>query len=179
MITKIGGRLLVLATVLFLSGCGSVISPAIQEQVNPYLSFGQVLKDPSSYAGQTVIWSGTIIKTTVGARGTVLEILQHEADSRGMPIHLDRSEGRFLAFDNRFLDPEIYSQGRKVTVAGIIRGSRTRPLGKTEYRYPYLEIKELHLWPREERSACRYNPPYDDWGSPFWWRGFYSLGWCL
>ena len=60
------------------------------------------------------------------------------------------SEGRFIIQTPGFLDPAIYSPGRKLTVAGTVAGKEVRPLGEIEYTYPIIEKRELYLWPEEE-----------------------------
>ena len=39
-------------------------------------------------------------------------------------------------------------KGKEITLAGEIVGKETKPLGKTEYTYPVVLVKQLHLWKR-------------------------------
>lgn len=163
---------------IWLPGCGPVISSDLRRQAEPHLSFIEVQQAPSQYQGKIVIWSGTIIAATNTQQGTMLELLQHAADSRGKPVDADRSDGRFLALDPRFLDAAIYAPGRLITVAGEVRGSRTRHLGEIDYRYPYLHVKQLFLWPKEEYSRYPYYDPYY-YDRPLWWRMHIGTGWSF
>ena len=118
-----------------------------------------------------------IVKAVNKKDGTLLEIYQTEMESGGMPIHPDVSGGRFLALYEGFLDSEIYRGGRKVTIAGSVRGKQVKKLGQVDYIYPYLIIKEMHLW--AEEKWYRYEPyPLYPWGfwDPWWrypWHPFY------
>lgn len=47
---------------------------------------------------------------------TVMKVRQTELDIEKRPQTLDRSAGRFLVKSAGFLDPEIYKEGREITV---------------------------------------------------------------
>jgi len=157
-----------------LSGCAHVVSRDVLEEVNRDVSFAELRKDPGAYTGKVVLLAGVIVKTVNREDGTLLEIYQTEMESGGMPIHPDVSGGRFLALYEGFLDSEIYRGGRKVTIAGTVRGKQAKKLGQVDYHYPYLIIKEIHLW--EEGQWHRYEPyPWGFW-EPRWrypWHPFY------
>jgi outer membrane lipoprotein len=61
----------------------------------------------------------------------------------------------------------IYNGGRKVTVAGEVRGKKIQRLGEIDYTYPLISAKEIHLWPveKDERVYC----PYPYWHYPWWY----------
>jgi outer membrane lipoprotein len=102
--------------------------------------------------------------------GTLLEVYQTGTNSRGEPINLDVSGGRFLALYKGLLEKEIYRKGRRVTIAGTVQGERLLKLGQMDYRYPYIIIKDIHLWEKEE--PIRYEPyPWAPWGP--WWHPWY------
>ena len=71
-------------------------------------------------------------------------------DRSEQPIGDNKFGGRFLVLYQGFLDPAIYEKGKIITVAGIIKGDKALPLGDTEYHYPYLNAREIHLWVPEE-----------------------------
>ena len=162
------------------SGCAPVISKSILEQVNPNISFEDLRKDPGAYVGQTVLLAGVIVKTTNTPSGTILEIYQTQKDWEERPTNVDQSGGRFLAEYNGFLDPEIYSKGKQVTVAGKVTGAKTMKLGELEYRYPCIKIEEIHLWKKKEQPLY-YDPyPWYPMGVPwgYWgpWAPYYPIG---
>ena len=77
--------------------------------------------------------------------GTLFEILQSPAGFRGEGKDTDKSEGRFLVHNDSYLDLNIYTKGRSVTVAGQIRGKKVLPLGETEYTYPLIPQRNISL----------------------------------
>ncbi len=94
------------------------------------------------------------------------------------------SRGRFLAFQQTFLDPATVPAGTRVTIVGEVTGATTLPLDETDYTYPTLEIKNIKVWPKAEGYPYWYSPyagpsywgpywhPY--WGPPwrrhlYWW----------
>jgi outer membrane lipoprotein len=95
-----------------------------------------------------------------------VQILQKPVDLVGQPKDVDRSEGRFLALYNGFLDVAVYAKGREVTVAGEVKEKRVLPLGEIEYSYPLIHVRELHLWPDRSKEKP-IPPPY--WNYPWWY----------
>jgi outer membrane lipoprotein len=157
--------LFLVASVVFLSGCAHVISRDVLKEVDKDISFAQLRKGPQDYQGKVVLLGGVIVKTVNRKEGTLLEVYQTGIDRRGKPIKLDASCGRFLAYYEGFLDSEIYRKGREVTIAGIVEGEEVLRLGEIDYRYPYLVVKEIHLW---EEEQARVYAPY-----PWWWDPWY------
>lgn len=129
--------IMITAILLFLSGC-NVISQQPREQVKPETSFHDVLQDPERFKGQMIIVSGVIIETTNTKEGTLIKVLQRPAGFRGQPKDTDITEGRFLAQDERILDPAVYTKDREVTLAGEIQRKRILPTGEMEYTYPVI-----------------------------------------
>jgi outer membrane lipoprotein len=142
--------ILVIAAMLLLAGCTHVISKEVLQDVDTSVSFMQLSKDPEAYTGQTVICGGDVIETQNLSDKTLVVVLQRPLGSRGEPSAGDVSEGRFIIQTPGFLDPAIYSPGRKLTVAGTVAGKEVRPLGEIEFTYPIIEKRELYLWPEEE-----------------------------
>lgn len=171
--------LLLFISATLLSGCAHVISRDMLDQVDQEITFADLRNDPSRYRGKTVLLGGVIVDTFIEKNETLLEIYQTELDSISEPIDPDRSQGRFLAQYRGFMDSEIWRKGRKVTVAGIVEGEKTRKLENMDYRYPYLRVREIHLW--EERTYTNETYPWCPWGpygpwSP-WWDPFWYPSW--
>lgn len=157
--------------ILLLSGCAHVISRDLRERADLSLRLAAVRENPQAYEGKTVVWGGEVIETFNQKDGTtLLEIFHRPLNWRGEPKEGLSSEGRFLALAERYLDPYLFRKGRKVTVAGEIRGEKRKPLGEMEYRYPLVLAREIHLW--EFAPPYRYYYPYDPWwwGYPYGWR---------
>jgi outer membrane lipoprotein len=168
---------IVIACLIFLSGCAHVISKDLRDKIDPSLTFEKVIQNPIAYKGKAVAWGGEIIETRNQKNGTTeIEVFQKPLDYSGRPKESDASEGRFIMLADKYLDPHLYREGRRITVAGEILGEKIKPLGEMDYRYPFISSKQIHLW--EEYDYLDYPYPYYyPWGyyDPWWgypyWRG--------
>jgi len=154
------------------SGCAHVISKDLRARTDLSLTFGQVLQNPNAYKDKNVLWGGEIIQTVNQKDGTTLiEVFQKSLGWRGEPKNLSVSEGRFLVLVERYLDPYLYREGRKITVAGKILGEKIKPLGEMDYRHPFLLSEQIYVW---RDYYCQYPDPYcrhDPWWDyPLVWR---------
>ena len=155
------------ALLFWIAGCASVISKQVRKQVSSDVTFAEVLKDPEHYKDQMIVLSGIIIDVKNTNEETLLEVLQSPAGFRGEPKDIDKSEGRFLALGDRYLDTKTYTKGRSITVAGTVQEKRILPLGKTEYTYPLIRVNEIYLWP----IIRRHHPySYYSYNRYYWWR---------
>ena len=173
-------RLFIFGIVLsLLSGCVHAVSRNVLQEVDREITFSALLNDPIAYKGRVVLLGGVIVSTINKQEGTLLEVYETRLDREGRPTDIDRSEGRFLALYEGFLDSEIYAAGRQVTIAGTVQGEKIQPLGEVEYRYPYLLVKEIHLW--KEAEPVQHDPyawglwydPWYPWGPWGFW-GWHS-----
>jgi len=160
--------IILVALLSLLTGCAPVISKQIRTQVAKDLTLSIVSKDPEAYKGKVVLWSGIIVKSVNVKEGTLIEVLQKPAGRRGKPKDVDKSEGRFLVLYPGYLDVAIYSQGRKITVAGEVKGKKIKPLGEVEYTYPLISSKEIYLWPKEKEVRYPYPHYFYYWPYPFY-----------
>lgn len=167
----------------------------LEQEIDASVTFADLKRAPSEYIGRTVMVGGTVIRAKRLESGTEVEILQLPTEKDG-PLSEDRlrSEGRFIAVREQFLDPASLPQGTPITVIGTVKGETTRALDESDYTYPILEVKHIIDWNsiasqrRRDRSPYygAYYPPYGYSGfSPyggFWgpyggyWggRGFYG-----
>jgi len=158
---------------LLLAGLGGCTYPIAREyrlEARKDLTVLKVQDNPDEYKGLIVVWGGIILGTANDPNSTELTILRTPLDAVGYPAGRADAEARFLARTGQFLDPEIYHRGRRVTLAGEIAGVEKHPLGKTEYVYPVLTIKQIYLWrpqPAPEPYSV-YPWYYDDWYGPGW-----------
>lgn len=152
-----------------LTGCATVPSRQFRAEAIP-TPFKALLKDTEAYKGQRVILGGYIIETINEPNRTLLVIVQAPLDFQNRPRSQDLSEGRFLVQTRDFLDPEVFSKDRKLTVGGTVQGTLSRQLGNTSYPYPLIESIELHLWSKEARYPRPYDPYYPYWHRP--WRPY-------
>ena len=156
---------------LLMLGCASPISKQLRQEVTEDVTFPMVLKNPSAYEGDIVLWGGFIIKTVNLEEGVEIFVLETPLDHWEEPEPQQYSRGRFIAKTAKFLDPEVYAKGRKITLAGKIVGGATHPLGQTQYLYPVVMVKQLHLWKKAPAS-----PYYYPWYGPYSWYGPYPYG---
>ena len=163
-----------LALLIALTGCASTQEAGDGSDAQA-LTFLQVKAAPDSFKGQSVVFGGMVLTARRLKDGTRIEILQLPLDRSMRPGYdLTQSQGRFIALQREFLDPATLPHGTGVTVTGEITGSITLPLDETDYTYPVIDIKRLHVWARSEDAALRIRPymgPGPTWGpywSPFW-----------
>ncbi len=177
MTTRIVTGSLLAAACCLAAGCaGNPIKKDLRMQAGKDLTFERVAAAPAEYAGKLVIWGGYIVSALDSSEYTELNIVDTPLDSSDEPEAIESSRGRFLARVRGFLDPAVYTKGRKITVAGKVAGQQIRPLGKRKYSYPVLEPEQLYLWPRENAAPepYYYYPPV---GLGFWYEPyFYGYG---
>ena len=142
---------LALAVLLLSPACTPpVISPATLQQVDQTITIDQLWQRPGAFIRKNVLLGGEIIETRNAADMTSIMVLAFRLDYSKRPVTGTVSGGRFIVRQPTFLDPAIYRPGRKITVAGIVVGEKSLPLGEITYRYPVIENRELYLWPEEE-----------------------------
>ncbi len=148
-------RILALVLVL-LSGCSPVLSQTVIDESLQFVSLADLQERPETYRHQSILLGGTVLRVINDDTGHRAEILQRPLGNRLEPLLDDTSRGRFLIQHDQFLDPQIFYKGRKITVAGPVLGTETRPLDQTTYTYPVLQVREYYLWPGE---YGRYRSP--------------------
>lgn len=141
-----------LSSLLLLLGCSS--SPVLQtEGVNQHLTAKQVADAGYGMAGKRVVWGGVIINSSNLKNGSRLEILSYPLNKRLRP-QIDKLAGsRFFAYQQGYLETVDYAAGRQVTLVGSIRGNEEAQLGEHNYRYPSLNIEQLHLWSQKNQDS--------------------------
>lgn len=162
--------LLAILITVFTGSC-SVISQQIRTDMIPPVDFKILIQESDKYLGDTVILGGYILETDNLTDQTVIRVLQAPLKVRDEPKSRDYSEGRFIISQKGFLDPEVYSKDRKITVAGTVVGSVVEKIN--DFSQPYLKIqsREIYLWP-EDRAYCP-DPYYEPWLYPYpyyWYR---------
>jgi outer membrane lipoprotein len=157
-------RIVVASLALLLSACAGNVPQPIVEAPPGNPAVAEVRVEPDRFVGTQVRWGGTIALVDNRKDETLLQLVARDLDRSGRPQTTDRSEGRFIARFDRFIDPAVFSQGRQVTVTGRISGTLELPVGNFPYRFPVVEVDTHYLWqPVEPRERNYY--PYD----PFWY----------
>jgi len=162
--------LLAILITVFTGSC-SVISHQIKTESIPSIDFKILVQEPDNYLGDTVILGGYILETNNLTDQTIIRVLQAPLGVREEPKSRDYSEGRFMISQKGFLDPEIYSKDRKITVAGTVVGLVVEKVDN--YSQPYLKIqsREIYLWPKDQ--GYYPDPYYEPWFYPYpyyWYR---------
>lgn len=130
--------------------------------------------------GDRVRWGGTIAAVHPGQSETCLDVVAHPLDSRARPRPTDEYLGRFRACAPGFYDPEVYGEGRRVTVVGTHVDRYRTTVGEYDLDVPLVDAEVFYLWP-EMPPMYAYPPyPYPFFG-PSWGWGFGfggpSYGW--
>jgi outer membrane lipoprotein len=145
--------LLITLMVVLASSC-SVISRHVRTESEPAVPFKTLVREADRYVGKTVILGGYILETKNLADETIIEVLQAPLTFRDEPNSKDLSEGRLIISHKEFLDPEVYSKDRKLTVAGTLSGCWVEKV-----RTCKLESREIYVWP-EYGYGYPYPYPY-------------------
>lgn len=135
-----------LVTLFMAGGCAPPFPKETLDKVNRSVSFRELKKEPEKFKGTWVMLGGVIIASKNSKEGTLIEILQRPLETDGRPLQTDSTEGRFLVQSDTFLDSAVYHEGRLVTVVAEVIGRKELPLDDVMYPYPFLMMKDLHLW---------------------------------
>lgn len=167
-----------MACTLLVASCATPGPVFLREPLPENPSLTQVNGDVTAFAGRKARWGGAIVRVENRAQETWIEIVERPLDAHGQPGLSDQSGGRFIARVGAFLDPLIYTQGREITVAGILDGTHSGNIGDYEYRYPIVKTDTVFLWPKDR--PLRAPPPpdpywHDPWYPywPWWYRPYY------
>lgn len=133
--------------ILILSGCAPVLSQGVIDESDQKVLFGDLQRNTERYIGKSLLFGGTVIRVGNDSKGGWAEILQRPLGYRLEPEMHDQVGGRFLLRTDEILDEQIFSKGRKITLAGKVEGKETRSLDQISYEYPLLRLREYHLWP--------------------------------
>lgn len=161
-------RNLILIILLSLSGCASHLPLEITSSIEGSPEVSEALQGLEQHKGKLVRWGGTIASIENREDETWLEIVSRRLGRNGRPTQDDQSEGRFLVRMDQFLDPEIYSEGRLVTVHGELVGHQQGKIGDKPYTFPVIISKTLYLWEEYLEPQQLYPPGYWPYYDPYW-----------
>jgi outer membrane lipoprotein len=164
-----------------LSACASQVPVEIREFPNTAPGVAEVRKKPEQFLSEKIRWGGTIAQIENKQQASWLTIIALPLDDDGRPLSSDQSPGRFIAIIDGFLEPEVYSQNRQITVIGNIQKSQTVKIGEFPYEHPVIQVEYHYLWPPEPEPSSLdyypyrwYDPWYDPWYYPYYpWYGPY------
>ncbi|ACX88000.1 Slp family lipoprotein [Pectobacterium parmentieri] len=162
---------MIAAAALLLSGCVTVPDAIKGTSPTPQDDLVRVMNAPQIYVGQESRFGGRVVSIRNEANKTRLEIASMPLDSGAKPLLDMPSEGRFIAYVNRFLEPVDFKD-QLVTVVGPIVGTEQGAIGDKPYRYVVIDAQGYKRWNVVQRLMV---PPggYGPWG----WRAGYGYGW--
>ncbi|HBR96813.1 MAG TPA: hypothetical protein DD979_05480 [Gammaproteobacteria bacterium] len=172
-------RLLLIALMVLVSAC-STVPREIRDAPESSPSLAAVQQNPKAVQTATVRWGGSIVRATNKQDHTLIEIVSRPLLNNARPSDADKTEGRFIARVDGFLDPQIYAPGRMITVVGAMDAVETGSIGEHAYAFPVIQVSGHYLWekvvrrdyphyyhlsPWEYRYYRRYYHPYYP---PYW-----------
>ncbi|MCL2900180.1 Slp family lipoprotein [Brenneria tiliae] len=162
---------LIAAAALLLSGCVTVPDAIKGTSPTPQDDLVRVMNAPQLYVGQESRFGGRVVGIRNEANKTRLEIASLPLDGGARPRLNQPSEGRFIAYVNRFLEPTDF-RDRLVTVVGPIVGTEQGSIGDKPYRYVVIDVQGYKRWNVVQRVAMPAGA-YGPWG----WDARYGYGW--
>jgi len=115
-----------------------------------------VTTGPQAARGKQVLWGGAIIRTTNLKDSTQMEVVAYPLDAHERPQHDSAPLGRFILEQDGFLEPESYAEGRLITVVGTVSGTRAGQVGESDYDYPVVSARRIHLWPEDKGGGVSF-----------------------
>ena len=111
-----------------------------------------IATSPQLATGRHVQWGGIILSTTRLEDSTQIEVLAYPLDTAARPQRDSQPLGRFMLEQAGQLQPATYAEGRRITVVGTVTGTRIGQVGDGDYNYPVISVRQLHLWPVDQRD---------------------------
>jgi len=149
---------LIIAAIM-LAGC-SVLPRSVLKDVDRDVTLDAVQTNPARFIGTKVVWGGIILNSENLEEVTEIEVLETELSFDERPKN-GSSRGRFIIQSPGYLDTNIYSKSKKITVAGTVKGVERRKIGKMAYPYPIItpiEIRAFEPLPEYYRDPYSYGP---------------------
>lgn len=114
-----------------------------------------VIAEPELSLDKLVLWGGTILDTQNLKDFTQIEVLSYPLDSSDRPRLDQKPLGRFIIRNSGYLEPEHFSQGRRLSVLGKVGEKMSGKVGNSDYIYPLIHAQQLQLW--SPRGQTRSN----------------------
>lgn len=131
-----------------LTGCAS--GPRFDtKEYDRRLTPQQAVQQAEAAQGKRVLWGGMIISTHNLDKGSEVEVLAYPLASSQRPDTRRAPLGRFIVKTEEYLESVDYGQGRLLTIAGPLTGTREGLVGEARYVYPVVESEagRIYLWP--------------------------------
>ncbi|RUO40576.1 starvation-inducible protein [Aliidiomarina taiwanensis] len=162
---------------LTLSACASRMPENIRaDDAAALLPFTQAINTEEQGVGQLARWGGVVAEVTNTETTSTIEVVQMALKGSGRPVVNEQSAGRFRIRVNGFVDPDVFTAGRSVTVYGTYVGKETDKIGEFVYDFPVIESKGVHLWRVQDETQQVDVMMYYGFGSPYYRHPFYMPG---
>ncbi len=148
---------------LVLSAC---VSPSPSGEVS--IASVQDIQQGNAETGLSLRWGGTIAKVHNKQDLTILEIVSRPLLRSGRPRHNDQTDGRFLAEVSGFLDPQIVSVGRDISVVGTVNRVEKGQVGEADYQYPVMTVFNYRIWEKLNELDPKHIYPHYRERDRFW-----------
>nr|WP_159084198.1 Slp family lipoprotein [Saccharobesus litoralis] len=153
------------------AGCSQIPDNLTVPEGTQLTSYQSVLQnlEKKQPADTLVRWGGTIVRVDNLQTKSRIELVNFDLMSSTRPKVSDNSDGRFRIYVNGFLDPEIYQQGRSLSVLGTLTKSELGQVGEHELLFPVVNAQAIHLWKeqmsddeliRMQHDLWRHHPSY-------------------
>jgi outer membrane lipoprotein len=159
---------------LFIAAC-AVMPAHVRNEAISGVPFNSLIQNASQYTGRTVILGGYVVEVQNEHDISRIIAIQAPLGIGEEPKSRDLSQGRLILENRGFLDPEVYTKGRKITVAGTILGSSATEKNPVQFPYLRIMVTQIYLWqkerPIESAPYWWYWPPYPyyyPWGWRYW-----------
>ena len=159
------------------AGC-AVMPRQMTREALPQRPFTEMVEQAQQLKGRTVIMGGYVVSAENRQTGSTLVVVHTPLGAGQRPKSKDLSKGRLIIEYDGFLDPEIYTKDRVITVGGVISGSSKTETSQLPYPYLRIQARKIYLWPVVDPRPV--DPFWYDDCYPYypyrWWRPHHP--WC-
>lgn len=147
------------------AGC-AVMSEELEQKALSQLPFKALVREADGNLGETVILGGYVLSVENEKAQTRMVVVQAPLGVGQQPKSKDLSQGRLILIYDGFIDPEVYTKDRQVTVGGKLMGSSVTENHDLPYPYVRVQVEELHLWAKPDPDPV----------APYWYDDCYPFG---
>ena len=165
---------------MLLSICCScaVVSKDVTREALSERPLNEMVEQSAQLIGKTLVLGGYIVSVANHQSHTQIIAVHAPLGIGQQPKSKDLSKGRLIIKHDGFLDPEVYTKDRVITVGGKVLGSSKTDNSAEPYPYLRLEALDIYLWPLEDPKYREPNWYYDCYPYHYpRWRGHYHP-WC-
>jgi outer membrane lipoprotein len=140
-------------SICFLLSACSNLPVALRNAPEVDIKYLQATANNQAYDGMPVRWGGVIIDVENQQHLSKAQILYYPLYRYARPNVNKQPQGRFVVHSSKFLDPEIFTKGKAITIAGKIKGTTEKKIGKKIVKLPVIIVSDSYVWPKERYSG--------------------------